>query len=80
MCERLFESSQNFVNQLLNLETVIKKTNEAEETKAPGDCCNTANFFVFTRVLQSSTPHRGRLCVLRKHVRHKSVLLMRLSD
>lgn len=62
MCERVFESSQNFVNQLLNLETVIKKTNEAEETKAPGDCCNRTNFlflwrsFVFTRVLQSSTP------------------------
>ncbi|TNM90093.1 hypothetical protein fugu_004327 [Takifugu bimaculatus] len=55
-------------------ETVIKKTNEAEETKAPGDCCNTTNFlflwrsFVFTRVLQLSMPHRGRLCVLRKHV------------
>lgn len=62
MCERVFESSQNFVNQLLNLETVIKKTNEAEETKAPGDCCNRANFLflwwslVFTRVMQSSTP------------------------
>lgn len=65
MCERFFESSQNFVNQLLNLETVIKKTNEAEETKSLGDCCNTTNLFCFySGAAVINAPSRSTLCVV----------------
>lgn len=59
MCEQVFESSQNFVNQMLNLETVIKKTNEAEETKAQGDCRTTTNFLLLWRVFVCTLVHQS---------------------